>query len=113
MILSNWPNGVNSKFYSYSDKPKSNTETIEYKSGRVVTWQKNTKKTKEIKCKLCLKIADELPLFWAWFNDTLGQTAGAFTCSALGSSYYRFTNTPEPEDTDTTTRVLNIELEEV
>lgn len=113
MILSNWPQGVNDKFYSLSRKPKENTEAQEYTSGRVISWQRNTKKQFTINCKIMLRVADELPTFWAWFNDVLGQTAGAFTCSALGSNYYRFISIPDPEDTDTTYRVLTLELEEV
>lgn len=60
-----------------------------------------------------LNTSDELPTFWDWFNDILGQTAGAFSCGALGDGYYRFIQIPDPEDTDTLNRVLSLELEEV
>lgn len=112
MILSAWPSSINSKFYAYNSKPKSNTETQEFSSGRVIAWQKNTKKQFLINCKVMLT-AEELPIFWAWYNDILGQNAGAFSCEALGDKYYRFTETPEPEDTDTQYRVLTLNIEEV
>lgn len=113
MIFTNWKSGVNTKFYALSRQPKANTELTEYSSGRVVAWQKNTKKQFAISCSLMLRVEDELPLFWSWFNDELGQTAGAFKCEALGDKYYRFTSVPSPSDTDTVYRVLNLEIEEV
>lgn len=113
MILSEWPSTVNTKFFAFSSKPKANTEEVEYISGRVVSWRKNTRATKEIECKLMLKIDSELSNFWAWFNDILGQTAGAFTCDALGEGYYRFREVPSPDDTDQANRVLNLSIEEV
>lgn len=113
MILTIWPEGVNTRFYSMSSKPKENTETIEFSSGRVVAWQKNTKKQMTYTAKIMLNLDTELNAFWTWFNDTLGQTAGAFLCAALGSGRYRFTSIPEPDDTDQANRVLSLEFEEV
>lgn len=113
MILTNWPEAVNSNFFSLSYKPKENTEETSYISGRVVAWQKNSKKTMVFSGKLLLDVNSELPYFWSWFNDTLGQTAGAFTCAAIGTAAYRFTSVPEPEDTDNFKRVINLEFEEV
>lgn len=113
MILTNWKSSVNTKFYSLSSKPKENTQNTEYLSGRVVAWKRNTKDILQISCKLMLKVDTELKDFWDWFNNDLGQTAGAFTCSALGNKYYRFVSVPQPDDTDTVYRVLSLEIEEV
>lgn len=113
MIQSQWPTTVNNRFFAYNEKPKDNVVLSEYISGRVVGYQRNTKKLKTIKCSIKLRIKDELPLFWTWFNDTLGQTAGAFSCAALGNGLYRFTAIPEPANTDLKYRVLTLELEEV
>lgn len=113
MIVVNWPSNVNTRFFSYSEKPKNNTEIIEFSSGRVVAYEKNTKALKQVSCKLMLDVKSELPTFWAWFNDVLGQSANVFSCEALGESYYRFISVPEPDDTDTVTRTLNLELEEI
>lgn len=112
MIYSTWPSGVNTKFFSYSSSPKENTETSEFISGRTVSWQKNTKKTNNIECKIMLSVGTELNTFWTWFNDTLGQTAIPFTCSALGSSYYRFTALPNEDDTDQAYKTLTLSIEE-
>ena len=56
---------------------------------------------------------EELALFWTWYNDVLGQNAGAFQCPALGDGVYRFASVPSPEDTDQKSRVLSMEIEEV
>lgn len=111
MIISTWP--VNQKFFAFSDQPKSNTQQVENLSGRVVTYQKNTKKIMTFTCSIKLKVKTELPLFWDWYNDTLGQTAGGFTCAALGDGVYHFVSTPNPQNTDTVNRILNLEIEEL
>lgn len=113
MIISEWPEGVNDNFFSLNSKPTENTENSSFLSGRVVAWQRNTKKTFTHSCKIMLDVDSEIPLFWAWFNDTLGQTAGAFYCSALGENLYRFSSVPTPDDTDRNKTVLNLEIEEV
>lgn len=107
-----WPESVNSKFFSGNDRPKENTETVSFLSGRQVSYQINTKKLMTYKLKLKLTKA-ELALFWTWYNDVLGQNACAFSCSAIGNSVYRFKSVPEPEDTGQKTRVLSMEIEEV
>lgn len=112
MNVVNWPSNIPSKFFSGNDKPKANTETTSFLSGRQVSWKINTKKLMTYKVKLELT-HEKLALFWTWFNDTLGQNANAFTCSALGSGTYRFVSIPDPEDTDQQTRVLSMEIEEV
>lgn len=113
MLKTTWLNTINQKFFNLNEQVKANTTDTEYTSGRVVTFQRNTKKQMVLTCKIMFTVDTELPLFWAWFNDVLGQTAGAFTCSALGNKYYRFTSIPSPEDTNRNYRVLNLELEEV
>ena len=107
-----WPNNINSRFFSGNDQPKANTETTSFLSGRQVSWQINTKKIMTYKLKLKLT-KTELANFWSWFNDVLGQNANAFTCSGLGSSTYRFVSVPSPDDTNQTSRVLSMEIEEV
>lgn len=113
MILINWPSGVNKNFFGMTSHPLSNTETTSYISGRVVSWQRNTKKLMSYSLKLLLDVNTEIPLFWSWFNDSLGQTAGAFTCDAIGTSAYRFTEVPSLEDTDQNKTILNLTIEEV
>lgn len=112
MNVYTWPSAVNTKFFSGNDQPKENTETTSFLSGRKVSWQINTKKIMIYRVKLALT-KTELSTFWTWYNDTLGQNANAFTCSALGSATYRFVSVPSPEDTDQTERVLSMEIEEV
>jgi hypothetical protein len=112
MTIVQWPSNIPSNFFSGNDQPKANTETTTFLSGRQVSWQINTKKLMTYKVKLRLTKA-KLALFWTWFNDTLGQNANAFTCSALGSGTYRFVTVPQPEDTDQTRRTLAMEIEEV
>lgn len=113
MIQVNWNSNVNTKFFAFSDKPKDNVELTEYLSGRTVGYQRNTKKIMTFSCSLSLRVKDELPAFWNWFNDELGQTAGAFYCPALGSKLYRFVSVPSPSDTTRTKRTLTMEIEEV
>lgn len=112
MTIVQWPANIPSNFFSGNDQPKANTETTTFLSGRQVSWQINTKKLMTYKVKLRLTKA-KLALFWSWFNDTLGQNANAFTCSALGNGTYRFVSVPQPEDTDQTKRTLAMEIEEV
>lgn len=107
-----WPQTIPTKFFSGNDQPKANTETTSFLSGRQVSWQINTKKIMTYKMRLKLtKI--QLADFWTWFNDTLGQNANAFTCSAIGNGTYRFVSIPSPDDTNQTSRVLTMEIEEV
>ena len=112
MTVYSWPQNVNSKFFSGNDQPVGNTEEVTYLSGRRVSWQINTKKIMSYKLKLSLT-KTELGYFWTWFNDTIGQKAGAFPCAGLGNGVYRFKSIPSPEDTNQTTRVLSMEIEEV
>ncbi len=107
-----WPQTIPTKFFSGNDQPKPNTETTSFMSGRQVSWQINTKKIMTYKLRLKLT-KTQLADFWTWFNDTLGQNANAFTCSAIGNGTYRFVSIPSPDDTNQTSRVLTMEIEEV
>lgn len=113
MNIVNWNSNVNTKFYAYNSVPKENVRESTYASGRVTAILQNTRFVHKITCSLRLKVADELPAFWTWYENTLGGRAGAFTCSALGSSYYRFTSEPSEENTDRLYRELKLEIEEV
>ena len=112
MTVIEWPADIPSNFFSGNDQPKPNTETTSFLSGRQVSWRTNTKFLMTYKLRLRLSKA-QLALFWAWFNDQLGQNANAFTCSAIGSGTYRFVSVPSPDDTDQTKRTLSMEIEEV
>ena len=107
-----WPQTIPTKFFSGNDQPKANTETTSFLSGRQVSWQINTKKIMTYKMRLKLT-KTQLADFWTWFNDTLGQNANAFTCSAIGNGTYRFVSIPFPDDTNQISRVLTMEIEEV
>lgn len=112
MTVVEWPSTISTKFFSGNDQPKSNTETTSFLSGRQVSWRINTKDLMTYKLKLKLS-KSQLALFWAWFNDQLGQNANAFTCPAIGNGIYRFSSIPSPDDTNQTSRVLSMEIEEV
>ena len=112
MTVVEWPSTISTKFFSGNDQPKANTETTSFMSGRQVSWRINTKNLMTYKLKLQLTKA-QLALFWAWFNDQLGQNANAFTCPAIGNGIYRFVSIPSPDDTNQTKRILSMEIEEV
>lgn len=114
MIQVNFPSNVNTKFFGYKAKPKENVVLSEKLSGRTVGHRANTKDLMTITCSLLLN-KTELSAFWEWFNNSLGQTSGAFFCSALGkeNQLYRFTSVPDPQDTDTVYTTLNLELQEI
>lgn len=112
MEVVDWVSGVNDRFFAYSSKPKENTVTSEYISGRTVSTNVNTKNIMVHNFNVKLS-KEELALFWTWFNDVLGQKSLAFRCPALGNNIYRFTSIPEPQDTDLKYRVLSCEVEEV
>lgn len=112
MIYTQWPNECNSKFFSFNSKPKDNVLTTEFISGRTVGFLKNSKNIMTISCSIRFDKTEQ-DIFWNWFNDDLGQTAGAFICPALGDKYYKFTSIPEPEDTNQRFRVLKLEIKEI
>lgn len=107
-----WPSNVNTKFFAYKPKPIGNTKKTSFISGRNISFQINTKNLLEFSCSLKLT-KTELNAFYSWYNDVLGQDSGAFTCAALGNKYYRFTDIPDPQDTDQKTKVLALSIEEV
>lgn len=111
MTIVNWPTNVNQKFYAFNKKAKENVELTENLSGRTVGHKINTKNQMIFSCSLKVSKAEE-DIFWNWFNDTLGQTAGYFYCAALGTKLYKFISVPEPQDTNQTHRELSMEIEE-
>lgn len=111
MLTTQWPD-VNQKFFAFNSEPKNNVELTEFKSGRTIGFQKNSKKIMLINCSIKFS-KDELNRFWNWFNDVLGQCAGCFSCPALGNNLYRFVSVPKPQDTELQNRVLTLEIEEV
>lgn len=122
MVVVDWPENVNAKFFAYNEKPKNNIELTEMASGRVVGRKLNTRNIMTFSCSLYLKRKTELKAFWKWYNDTLGGTAGAFRSVALDKAqglssdevrYYRFSELPEPQDTNQLYRVISLQIEEV
>lgn len=124
MIVVDWPEGVNNKFYGFNERPKDNIELTEMASGRVVGRKLNTRAIMTFSCSLFLEKRTEMRAFWKWYNDELGGTAGAFKCRALDTEqgldvengefrHYRFTETPEPQDTGQQYRAISMTIEEV
>lgn len=112
MTVTEWSAEVNTRFFAFSERPKGNTKETEYASGRVTAYNTNTRAVMTFSCSLQLTKA-ELSAFWKWYNDELGGRAGAFTCAALGDRHYRFSDIPEPQDTNQLYRVLSMDIEEV
>jgi len=113
MILTNWPNGVNTKFYGFQKKPKENTKKFDSVNGRSVAYLTNTKSVMTYSMKIDLEVGTEEDAFISWFNDTLGGLSGAFTCSAIGNKNYCFAAIPSPNDTDLRIKSYDLEIEEV
>lgn len=112
MTITEWSENVNSKFFGFNERPKENSKTTEYLSGRVTSYNVNTRSVMSFSCSLQLD-KTELAIFWTWYNDSLGGLAGCFQCSALGNGVYRFSDIPEPQDTNQQFRVLSMNIEEV
>lgn len=113
MNVVKWPEQVNKKFYALSKVPEDNFISTEFASGRKTVILKNTRFVNHIKCSVTVgKKNGEYEQFWNWFTVSLGGCAGAFTCSALGNGYYRFSSTPKTTETQTTAR-LDFEIEEL
>lgn len=112
MNVVTWPDGVNDRFFAFSDKPKKNTITTKFMSGRTIGEKINSKNIMTFSCSIWLTKA-ELDLFWIWYNEVLCQDVNCFTCSGLGQNVYKIVDTPDPQDTNQTTRVLNLSIEEV
>lgn len=112
-MIREWSSDVNQKFYSFGYDYKENVTVTEFLSGRVIGERNNERDIKQISCKLKLnKKTGEDVAFWSWYN-TMGQTAGKFTCSALGTSTYRFTEKPENAESTQTRVELQLKIEEV
>lgn len=89
MIYFEWPEDVNTDFYSGVNGWKDNTVTTEFLSGRTISHKANEKflKTKELK--LNLKNSgpgSEYEIFNQWITETLGGPAGIFHCAALDTA---------------------------
>ena len=112
MTVSVLDSGVcNQKFYNGKNGYKETVTTQTFLSGRSVSFMNNEKalKTKEVYLNLTLAEVDS---FWAWYNNDLGGLTGYFTCEALGSSTWRFTETPD-EGEGLKTREMKFQIEEV
>lgn len=112
MTITQWSNKVNKRFYGFNEKPKDRAKITEYISGRTTAYNTNTRSVMSFTCSLKLT-KKELAFFWEWFNDELGGTAGIFDCSALGNKHYRFTDIPDPQNTEQSRRILSMSIEEV
>lgn len=112
MTVNNYPYSLNTKFFSFLKKPKGNTSTITFISGREVSTKNNTKNIMTYSFRVEYT-PTELNNFWTWYNDVLGQNANAFTCSAIGTGVYKFTDIPEPEETNNANTILSCNIEEV
>lgn len=111
MTISNWPETVNTRFFGYQKKPKENAIVSEFVSGRVSGYKKNSFLQFIHSCSLLLT-KEETAEFWEWFEE-MGTTTGAFTCTALGSGYFRFVSIPSPQDTDQMYTTLDMEIEDI
>ena len=114
MIIKNWPDGVNTKFYAGKRTAKENVEFTENISGRVVGHKINSKALMKISVSIKMTKLEQ-NIFWAWFNDGICQTSGFFYCPALGddpNQLYRFTSIPESEDTNQKVNEFNLDIEE-
>lgn len=111
MILSSWPSNLPEKFYGLKNGFKDNAVVNEYMSGRVNGFVKNSRAimTKTLYIRLT---KSEQTIFWNWFNS-IGGVLASWSCSAIGTAYYRFVSVPTQEDTDQKTNVFKLELEEV
>ncbi len=112
MTITDWNANINSKFFAFNEKPKDNTKKTDYVSGRVTAYNVNTRNVMTFSCSLQLN-KTELALFWEWYNEDLGGLSGVFRCPALGSALYRFSEIPDPQDTNQQFRVLSMNIEEV
>lgn len=118
MTITQWPSNVNSRFFKLKRKLKDNVVITQMDSGRTVGFKKNEQDFFEYSLSVQLnKTNGELNRFWTWYSSTLGGTAGWFTCAALSNKYgthtYRFTQLPEPENTNQKIEILNLNIEEV
>lgn len=122
MVVVDWPEDVNQKFFGLNESPKDNEVLTEMASGRVVGRKLNTREIMTFSCSLEFEKYTELKKFWKWYTDALGGLTGAFRCKALDEEqrledgavrYYRFSEKPEPQDTSQKYRVISMRIEEV
>lgn len=113
MTYTAWPTAVNTNFYALTESYNDNTSSTEYASGRKAVSLRNTRFVKTTECSLSLNVkSGEYSAFWTWYKDTLGGLSGAFTCTKIGSGYYRFKSTPSAGKGQLF-RTLEIKIEEV
>ncbi len=113
MTYTSWPSAVNTGFYALTESYDDNSSTTEYASGRKAVTLRNTRFTKTIACSVSLDVkSGEYSAFWTWYKDTLGGLSGAFTCTKIGSGYYRFKSVPSAGKGQLF-RTVEMEIEEV
>lgn len=111
MTISTWPEDINNSFFSFQKQPKENTVVSDFSSGRVSGYKKNSRQ--QFIYTLSVRFSkEEEALFWEWFEE-IGTILGAFSCSALGTGYFRFVSIPSPQDTDQTHTTLELEIEDL
>lgn len=95
-----WPEDTlpAAKFYAMSVGYADNEIATEYDSGRVASWQKNTRQLRELSLTYSAT-QTQAAAFDTWFRETLGGTAGRFTMAGLHPNdsedvTYRFTSPP-------------------
>lgn len=111
MTVVDWPEGVNTRFFSGTKDAKDNAEVTEYASGRTVAHLSNTRFNFKYNLSLMVNKA-ELSAFWDWFTLTLGGLSGAFRCEAIGGQLYRFSESPS-EGQGQRFKTLTLVIEEV
>lgn len=95
-----WPEDVLpvTKFFGLQVGYADNEIATEYDSGRVASWQKNTRQLRELSLSYSAT-QEQAAEFDTWFRETLGGTAGRFTMTGLHPNdtetvTYRFTSPP-------------------
>ena len=104
-----------SRFYGRQTGYASNEISTEYDSGRVMSYQRNTRQLRQFSVTYAATKAQAV-IFDEWFRQTLGGTAGRFTMTSLADDEddtvtYRFTSTPSYSGMNLTD--IEMELEEV
>lgn len=98
-----WNINVNTKFYGLDGGYKENTENVEFKSGRTITYLKNSKAFKTYGLTLWVDDTKEIngktefEWFLYWFENTIVQGTKSFTVTdnkVLQNSVLRFTEVP-------------------
>ena len=120
-MAQNWDSHVNQKLYGLGGGYNDNIEKVDFKSGRVVYYKKNSLPKK--KYSLSLDVNDsmkdngktEFEWFLHWYETTLASGTQHFyltdITTHLGTREYRFTT--EPTWSGQKTKTLSLEFEEV